>query len=121
MGTGVIALLYIIMLLIVALSESVELALYMFGFSYIFVIANNFVLGLAPAHAAVPVKKACLIKDELENSPNLVKISDDTWAPKRYTSSWWKSDWITIVVKNGVDNAMLKGRYRDLKLLSQVK
>lgn len=113
---GVAAILagWILFLLLVGIWESFELSAYMFVFSYLIFVLNTWILGLAPASVYIPEHDLSFVRSELDSSPNLSRIAPNSWAPKWYKSSWWKSDRITIGDEICDGLVEVKARYRDL-------
>jgi hypothetical protein len=106
----------LIALIIVGLTGNWALSLYVGVGGYLGIVFSSILLGLAPSEAYVSSAYVNKLINTLNSSPNLVKVDDNSWALKKYTSWLWKSDRLSIDILDS-HAVRIKGRRRDLKIL----
>lgn len=117
-GTALVAAGYAVSLGAIAILVDAQLAVYMLLFGYMSFVITSLVIGSAPAYAYLPNSKLNWLLRELDDSKNLSRVAEETWAPKRYTSPLWKSD--RIYIERGADDLFkLVGRFRDVRLITE--
>ena len=116
-GSALILFAYLMAMALVAATVSSDLALYMTVFGYGFGALNTWIMGLAPARTYIPPSVVHHVINEIDNSPNMVKVSDQCWAPKRHTSPLWKSDRICIFSSERDGAVKITGRIRALQAI----
>lgn len=94
------------------------LALYLLVGSYFGIVISNMLLGLAPSQISIKQEDIPVIRDLLDSSSNLVRISQDEWSIRKYSRNIWKSDRVKIDVCGRRIN--LSARRRDLLIILQL-
>lgn len=116
-GQGLFICIIVFLYIIIGITIDIEMAIYIFIFSYLGIVMSYLLLGLAPAEAVIRLSAIDSIREFLNTADNLSVVEEYVWAPKKFESWWWASDRISIIRSSQSNEAILRARERDVRII----